>query len=69
MIVPSGPPLHHEFQRPKFWAEPWLDPFLNGTFAAPWEMWDQPAGMMAMAIWVFVIIMVLFMIIYGGPRY
>lgn len=69
MVGPSGPPMHHEFQWPKFWAEPWLDPFRNGTFAAPWETWDQPAEMMAMGIWVFVIIMVLFMIIYGGPRY
>jgi hypothetical protein len=48
---------------------PWFDPFLNGAFAAPWEAWGEVSGLMAVGIWCFVIIMVLFMVVYGGPRY
>jgi len=51
------------------WFDPWFEPWVNGGFVTPWNAWGQASGYISMGIWIFVIIMVLFAIIFGGPRY
>lgn len=66
-LPPFVPMPQNQRRRPL--RDPWFDPFMNGTFAAPWPAWGEASGAIATGIWIFVIIMVLFAIIYGGPRY
>jgi hypothetical protein len=42
---------------------------MNGTFAAPYWAWGEASGWIAMAMWIFIILAVMFMIFFGGPRY
>jgi hypothetical protein len=70
--VPSGPPQVAPVQNQRRWPpimEPWFDPLMNTTFTTPWTAWGEASGVLAMGLWIFVIIMVLFAIIFGGPRY
>jgi hypothetical protein len=67
-LIPHPHPHHHHGPWRRL-LNPLLDPYLNGAFAAPWEAWEPLSACLANGIWVFVIIMVLFMIVFGGPRY
>jgi hypothetical protein len=80
MVISQSPQLRHNHlphlhPHPHHHHGPWrrlnplLDPFMNGAFAAPWEAWGPLSACLANGIWAFVIIMVLFMIVFGGPRY
>jgi hypothetical protein len=80
MLVTRQSPPPQPFQRPflqqpirpgliRRFTDPWLNPFLNGTYAAPYWAWGQASGFLAMAVWIFVILGVMFMIFFGGPRY
>jgi len=68
-IRPHDPYLndHNGLWRRRF--NPWGDPFLDGAFAAPLEAWGPASAFIATGIWIFVIIAVCFMILFGGPRY
>lgn len=65
--VPHPPNDNHRPWRRRI--DPWLDPYMNGAYAAPLAAWGEASECMAAGIWIFVIIMVLFMVMLGGPRY
>ena len=70
-MVPSGPPLLPQPENQRRWPlDPWFDyPATNAGWGAPWSPWVDISNVLAMGLWIFVIIMVLFAIIFGGPRY
>ena len=68
----ARPHTHYPNQYNGLWRRglnPWVDPYMNGTFAAPLEEWGPLSACIANGIWIFVIIAVCFMIFFGGPRY
>jgi hypothetical protein len=66
----TGSPVGYRHRHVERRRRPWLwDPYLNGHFAAPWEAWEDTAACASSAIWIFVIVLVAFLIVCGGPRY
>jgi len=49
------------------WIQGYLDPYLNGAFAAPYAAWGPFSSTLSTVFWCFIIVLAVYMIFFGGP--
>ena len=66
-IIATPLPQPGQGMQGRRWTPGYLDPYMNGAFAAPYATWGPFSKTVVMGFWCFIIVLVIYMILFGGP--